>query len=164
MNAGESAPVDEGGAPALRILTAGDVARVVALEQVVFAEDPWTEGMVAEELQVRGRHYIGAEVRGDLIGYAGIALGPDADIMTIGVLPDARGRGVGRLLLRDLLDAARRAGTRRVFLEVRASNDAAISLYTSHGFAPIGRIRRYFHHPTEDAVTMRADLGHDADL
>lgn len=153
-----SRPVDEGDAPTLRLLTPGDVARVVALEEAIFAEDPWSPGMVAEELSAPGRHYVGAEIGGRLIGYAGIALGPDADVMTIGVLAEARGRGAGRLLLEDLLAAALRAGARRVFLEVRASNEAALSLYTRSGFVRIGRIRRYFHHPTEDAVTMRADL------
>lgn len=151
-------PVDEGDAPALRLLEVGDVARVVALEEAIFPEDPWTEGMISEELQVRGRHYVGVEVGDRLVGYAGITLGSDADVMTVGVLPEARGRGLGRLLVEDLLAAARRAGARRVFLEVRASNEVAIGLYARLGFARIGRIRRYFRHPSEDAVTMRADL------
>lgn len=151
-------PAHEGGAPALRPLGPGDVSRVVALEAEIFAGDPWTEGMVSEELQVRGRHYVGVEVDGDLLGYAGISLGPDADVMTIGVLARARGRGLGRLLLEDLLAAARAAGSQRVFLEVRASNAAAISLYRAHGFAAIGTIRHYFRHPREDAVSMRTDL------
>lgn len=154
-------PDDEGDAPALRLLEAGDVAGVVALEEAIFPEDPWTEGMISEELQVRGRHYVGVEIGHSLVGYAGITLGSDADVMTVGVLPGARGRGIGRLLVEDLLAAARRAGARRVFLEVRVSNDVAIGLYTRLGFARIGRIRRYFRHPSEDAVTMRADLAID---
>lgn len=142
----------------LRVLGPDDVEQVAALEVRIFPEDPWTSGMVAEELAAAGRHYVGAEVGGELVGYAGIHTGPDADVMTIGVLSSCRGRGVGSQLLADLIDAARAAGSERVFLEVRASNGAAQGLYVAHGFHRIGRVRHYFRHPREDAVTMRLDL------
>lgn len=143
----------------LRALGPEDVEQVSALEAALFPEDPWTRTMVAEELSAPGRHYVGAELEGRLIGYAGILIGPDADVMTIGVLPDHRGRGVGTLLLEDILDAARTGGSERVFLEVRASNGAAQGLYLAHGFHRIGKVRHYFRNPREDAVTMRLDLG-----
>lgn len=151
-----------GGAPrppvALRVLGPDDTDLVTALEAEVFAEDPWTPGMVAEELSAPMRHYVAAERDGQVLGYGGITLGPDADIMTIGVREGERGAGVGRLLLGGLLTAARTAGSRRVFLEVRASNGAAQGLYAAAGFRPIGRVRHYFRNPREDAVTMRLDL------
>jgi ribosomal-protein-alanine N-acetyltransferase len=40
------------------------------------------------------------------------------------------------------------------YLEVRASNSAAISLYEKVGFRPYGRRKRYYSHPTEDAILM----------
>ncbi|WP_240623065.1 ribosomal protein S18-alanine N-acetyltransferase [Schaalia canis] len=149
----------------LRPMTAADVPTVCALEQAIFPEDPWTPGMVDEELRAAGRHYVAAYANtdgasGEIVGYAGITLGPDADVMTIGVLPQWRGKGVGARLLADLLSAAEAAGSERIFLEVRASNEAAQGLYRRYGFEIIGRIRNYFRHPLEDAVTMlreRAD-------
>ncbi|MDO4257904.1 MAG: ribosomal protein S18-alanine N-acetyltransferase [Actinomycetaceae bacterium] len=140
-------------------LSIDDLDAVAALETAIFPEDPWSRGMVSEELRSRARHYVGLRAGGgDLIAYAGVALGPDAEIMTIGVLPDWRGRGLGTLLLRDLITAAREAGAERIFLEVRASNESAQRLYEREGFTRIGQIRGYFRHPTEDAVTMRALL------
>lgn len=140
-------------------MTPADVPTICALEQAIFPEDPWTPGMVDEELNAAGRHYVAAYVStdnasGEIVGYAGITLGPDADVMTIGVLAQWRGKGVGSHLLADLLAAADAAGSERIFLEVRASNEAAQGLYRRHGFEVIGRIRNYFRQPREDAVTM----------
>ncbi len=142
----------------LRRLGVGDIDLVTALEAEIFAEDPWTSAMVGEELRAPGRHYVAALLDDTVVGYAGIAIGSDADVMTIGVRMSARGRGVGTFLLAELLRAAREAGAQRVFLEVRASNGSAIGLYARAGFTRIGRVRRYFRNPVEDAVTMRADL------
>lgn len=172
-NQGESLVIE------LRRLTGADAKTVYALEQAIFPEDPWTPGMVHDELRAPGRHYIGVYVHeGDkptslsgeareeerIVGYAGITLGPDADVMTIGVLPEWRGRGVGAQLLTDILAAADAAGSERVFLEVRASNEAAQRLYRRYGFEPVGRIRQYFRHPREDAVTMLRERPADASV
>lgn len=161
MKAPEGEPTSHGARVRVDLRTLGpdDVDLVSALEVQIFSEDPWTRAMVSEELYAPGRHYVGAEVEGRLIGYAGIRIGPDADVMTIGVLTEHRGRGVGTLLMEDILATARSAGSERVFLEVRASNEAAQGLYAAHGFRPIGRVRHYFRNPREDAVTMRLGLG-----
>lgn len=132
-----------------------DEAEVYALEQQVFSEDPWTRSMVAEELASPARHWSGVRAGERLVAWAGITVGIEADIMTIGVLPEFRGRGIGSFLLADLVDAAQKAGSERIFLEVRASNETAQRLYTSAGFDPIGRVKAYFRNPVEDAVTMR---------
>ena len=142
----------------LRVLGPADFEQVLRAERIVFAEDPWTPGMIGEELTSTLRHYVGAFEQGTFVGWAGLSLGVDGDVMTIGVLPDFRGRGVGHLLLAELLRVARQASVERVFLEVRASNTQAISLYERQGFVHIGRIKHYFRNPSEDAVTMRVDL------
>lgn len=101
----------------------------------------------------------GAESR--ILGYAGMWVGDgagDADLLTIATIPQARRRKVASRLLTELMDTARRAGCRAVLLEVRASNAAAQSLYTAHGFTRIGLRRRYYQAPQEDAVVMRALL------
>lgn len=115
--------------------------------------------MVREELRSGLRRYLAAlDQTGAIVAYGGVALGGAADLMTLGVRREWRGQGIGRALLRALLDAARGAGAREIFLQVRQSNEVARALYASAGFAVIGRVRGYFPSPREDALSMRAPL------
>jgi ribosomal-protein-alanine N-acetyltransferase len=57
--------------------------------------------------------------------------------------------------MENVLSAAENAEIESVFLEVRASNAAAIALYEKHGFAAVGRRRGYYDAPVEDAAVMR---------
>ena len=96
-----------------------------------------------------------------LLGYAGLyhAGGlTSADLLTIATVPAARGRGLASRMLAELVDTARKAGCPDVLLEVRQSNQTAQGLYARHGFVPIGRRRRYYQAPPEDAVVMRLTL------
>ena len=61
-------------------------------------------------------------------------------------------------MLTELVSTAQQAGCPDVLLEVRQSNEAAQRFYTGHGFVPIGRRRRYYQAPPEDAVVMRLTL------
>ncbi|MBI1340667.1 ribosomal-protein-alanine N-acetyltransferase [bacterium] len=80
----------------------------------------------------------------------------EGDVLTIAVDPGFRGRGVGRRLLDDLIDRARRLGARRVVLEVGAGNIPAIRLYRSLGFVEIARRAGYYvgERAGEDALVM----------
>jgi len=96
-----------------------------------------------------------------LLGYAGLyhAGGlTSADLLTIATVPAARGRGLASRMLAELVGTARRTGCPDVLLEVRQSNESAQRLYARHGFVPIGRRRRYYQAPPEDAVVMRLTL------
>ena len=138
----------------LRLATLDDLEALVDLETLTFPEDPWTPFMLADELMSPASRYSGAP-----IGYGGVKVGGDqADVMTIGVAPQARGRGAGAAILDALLDWARQAGAAEIFLDVRPSNEGAIALYNSRGFVEIGRRPRYFRNPVEEAVEMRAPL------
>ena len=144
----------------LRVAGPGDLELVAALEAEVFAEDPWTPYMIAEELSSpASRYWIATDESGDVVGYGGVKVGGDqADVMTIGVRPHARGQGSGATILGELLAWSREAGAREIFLDVRPSNKAAIGLYESRDFVEIGRRPRYFRNPVEEAVEMRAPL------
>lgn len=154
---------DSGGK--LVVLGPQDWHAVIALEQAIFPEDPWTPGMVAEELSSGLSVYFGVcadAPQGELpvlCGYAGVKIGLDSDVMTMGILPDFRGRGLGRALMDALLELARQRGSERVFLEVRASNTPAITLYEQSGFERVGVTKAYFRNPREDAVNMRLVFG-----
>ena len=65
--------------------------------------------------------------------------------------PTAQGHGLGRKLLRQLMSAA---ADRRLLLEVRTDNVAAIALYDSEGFTRLGVRRRYYQPSGADAYTM----------
>lgn len=97
----------------------------------------------------------------ELVGYAGLAFiaGPpqaEAEIHTIGVDPAHQRRGIGRALLRGLLDVADAAGA-TVFLEVRTDNEAAHALYEAAGFTVVGLRKRYYRPSGADAHTMRRE-------
>nr|WP_225954493.1 ribosomal protein S18-alanine N-acetyltransferase [Kibdelosporangium phytohabitans] len=136
-----------------------DLPRCAELEKALFpGEDPWSVRAFQFELE-NGNHYVGAHVEPDgLVGYAGIAMlgSPghyEGEIHTIGVDPGHQGKGIGKALLRDLLDHADKAHA-PVFLEVRTDNVPAIRLYETHGFEQIGLRRRYYQPSGADAYTM----------
>lgn len=112
------------------------------------------------EITAAHSYYIGA-VEGELVGYAGLRISPldySADVQTIAVAQQARGSGLGRRLMEQLLAKAKSAGAEQVFLEVKSSNDVAISLYKSLGFEQIDVRKRYYQPSGEDALVMRLKI------
>ena len=63
-----------------------------------------------------------------------------------------------RLILARVLELMAAEGVRRLWLEVRLSNEAAQALYLANGFAPAGRRIGYYRAPVEDALVLRRDL------
>jgi ribosomal-protein-alanine N-acetyltransferase len=134
-------------------MVAADAPRCAELERLLFAgDDPWSAEAFVDALAA-GHHYLSARDGNSLIGYAGLArIGAEAEIHTLGVDPAHHRRGIGRALLRAVLDRARGA---TVFLEVRTDNESAINLYRSEGFEVIGTRRGYYRPSGADAFTMR---------
>ena len=145
----------------LRTATGDDLGAIMTLERASFPTDAWSESLMAAELaSPHGRYLVDVEA-GRVVGYGGVRAvrgGADADIQTIAIAEAARGAGRGRTLLRALLGEARERGAREMFLEVRADNPAAESLYVSEGFTEIARRPRYYQPDDVDAVVMRLDL------
>ena len=133
----------------------------MALERTSFPGDAWSAAMMREELASPHGWYVVVEESGRMIGYAGLRAAEgatDADVQTITIAATARGRGRGRALLTELLEEAVRRRVRNVFLEVRADNPVAQALYTSEGFAEVGRRAHYYQPDDVDAIVMRLDL------
>ena len=144
-----------------RRATLADLDAIMALERASFPSDAWSDAMMREELESPHGWYVVVEEAGRLIGYAGLRAvrgAADADIQTIAIAAGGRGRGRGRALLTALLAEAARRGVRDVFLEVRADNPVAQSLYASEGFAEVGRRARYYQPDDVDAIVMRLDV------
>jgi len=131
------------------------VEQVLPIEQELFAPEPWSARLFWSELgQVDTRHYVVALGGDDVVGYAGLCDYPDeAFVQTMAVAPAAQGRGVGALLLTELLAEAERRRQRVVSLEVRADNEVAQRLYARHGFMPAG-VRRGYYPGGVDAVLL----------
>jgi ribosomal-protein-alanine N-acetyltransferase len=126
------------------------VEPVLAVERVLFQPEPWTAHHFWSELgQTATRHYVvaleGLAGTDELAGYAGLCSYPDeAFVQTMAVAPAYQGKGLGGVLLTELLEEAARRGQRRTLLEVRADNDPAQRLYLRHGFRKIGVRRGYY--------------------
>ncbi|TDD20398.1 ribosomal protein S18-alanine N-acetyltransferase [Nonomuraea diastatica] len=141
-------------------MTEADLPAVMAIEQATFPLDAWSEGMMRGELadMPRSRHYVVALVESEIVAYAGLAAAADqADVQTIAVLEKHQGTGIGSAMLTELLAEARRRGAREIFLEVRADNARAQTVYQHFGFEEIGTRRRYYDDGT-DAIMMRRKL------
>jgi ribosomal-protein-alanine N-acetyltransferase len=149
----------------LRPARRSDLDAIVAIERLSFSR-PWSREAFSNLLGDPVAQLWVAEVshepnadRGELAGYTVLyALGREAEIANLAVIPWARGRGVGRKLLDKALAAARERGAEKVFLEVRESNVVAQRLYRAAGFVPVARRRGYYEAPVEDALVMVVDL------
>lgn len=141
----------------LRSWTEKDLQKLALLERACFAE-PWTTEMLKEEFSKEHAFGLVAEAGGEVLGYTcGSALFEDAELLRIAVLPDYRGQGIGGELAEALFDRARELGAKRVFLEVRASNEIALRLYRSRGFKKT-RLRKRYYAGGEDALEMKKEL------
>ena len=136
-----------------------DIPAVAALEKKSFSE-PWTEGGFEDALCQRQNIFLVAELmQKKVIGYLGLyASFDEGDITNVSVEEDFRCQGVGYMLVEGLKGLAMQQGIQRIFLEVRASNEAAKRLYQKVGFAECGRRPDFYRKPVEDAVLMSAEL------
>jgi ribosomal-protein-alanine N-acetyltransferase len=123
--------------PEIAQWTANDYSRVARGEMA---------GWVAEENQSIAGFLVARNVTGEI------------EILNLAVRPDARRRGIGASRLRVSFAWGRAQQAQKVFLEVRASNLAALRLYERHGFQVTGRRPRYYTAPVEDALVLTAAL------
>ena len=150
----------------LRPAHPADLDDVMWLERVSFPTDAWSSSQMSEELHSPHGYYVVIVSTGDasappVVGYAGLSSlpgNPVADVQTIAVAAEQRGKGIGRVLFTELLDEARRRGVYEVFLEVRADNPVAQTMYAGFGFAHIATRPRYYQPDGVDAWVMRAAL------
>ncbi len=134
-----------------------DIDRIAQIEQECFS-DPWTREMLADCLTYPYYRCFLAEEGGQVCGYCIlIALFEDGEVANIAVALPYRGRGVGGLLLQKLHESAKALGATRCLLEVRKSNERAISLYRRFGYEAYG-VRARYYADGEDAILMQKRL------
>jgi [ribosomal protein S18]-alanine N-acetyltransferase len=123
-----------------------ELEALAALHAACFPDDPWDGPALGTVLAMPGTGgRVARTEAGEAVGLLiDQCLGDDAEILTLGVLPSSRRRGVARALLSDLFSRARAAGATRIVLEVAADNEAARALYRALGFVHQGIRRGYY--------------------
>lgn len=142
----------------MRLATEEDLPAIMDIEHESFNAPRWSEqNYHAMIFRGKARVYplLGvAEIEGRIAGFvAGHVLSEEeCHLESIAVSEAFQRAGIGRAMVRWFLDIA---GKVPCLLEVRESNVAALALYQSIGFWPVGRRKNYYTHPTEDALLLQ---------
>jgi len=142
----------------IRKMTADDIPAVVELDKMSFSL-PWPERSFRFELtdNPASRCWV-AEVDGRVVGMIVVwLLVEEAHVATLATHPDLRRQGIAKKLLAHALRYLIDEGAQTSFLEVRASNIAALEMYRKFGYEESGRRRRYYKDNDEDAILMNLD-------
>ena len=139
------------------LMTQADVAQVAELEKSCFSA-PWSENAINGELNNPLSLWVVARLGDVVTGYVGSqSVMGEADMMNLAVRPDYRRNGIARALVSYLIDELTKRDVHSLTLEVRASNEAAKSLYAAMGFEQVGRRPYYYYAPVEDALILRKE-------
>ncbi len=139
-----------------------DLDTVVALETQLF-ETPWDRLRFRRSLERQQPAWVALSNApqqdetpvGYLVASSGAGV---ADLLTIGVSPQCQRSGIAAQLLAQLLTQLQSQQVQELFLEVRASNEAAIGFYRAKGFEQVGVRRNYYRRPaTPDEAEGRED-------
>ena len=151
----EDISVSAGASLHIRPMQARDIMRVWAIEKDIY-DFPWS----CDTFRVcSGEGYVGQviELYRRIVGYGILQVfDEDCHMLNLGIESWFRRHGLGSDLLGSMLDAVKLQGTKRAFLEVRPSNQAARALYAKENFIEIGLRKDYY--PTsvgrEDALVL----------
>lgn len=145
--------------PHIRAMTEADLDAVCDIERRAY-EFPWSRGIFIDCLRVPYICHV-FEEHARVIGYAVMSLAADeAHLLNLCLAESARGRGLGRRMLKHLTLQAMGEGARVLFLEVRPSNAGALRLYKGAGFRRVGVRRGYYQAAggREDALVLALNL------
>lgn len=141
-----------------REATAGDVPALLAIENACFS-DPWGEAAIRSHLSADYTLSLVCEGEAGVVGCLLLScLAPEGEVLSLGVLPEARRLGAGRLLLEKGIELLKSRGACVLYLDVRVSNTPARALYSSLGFREVGRRRDFYVAPREDALLMEREI------
>lgn len=147
-----------------------DLGRLSKLHRGCF-EESWSRADLAHLLAMTGSFGLVARLfESGFAGFDGLrgvgfslcrVVADESELLSIGVAPAHRRKGVGDALLRASLERCWRIGARSMFLEVAVDNIAAQQLYEDQGFARVGLRPEYYHRAdgaSVSAYTMRCDI------
>lgn len=145
----------------IRPATPADIASMLALEQAAPSAAHWPPNTYEEMFDpvAASRIVLVADFDGAVCGFVVARLGADeCELENIVVAEAHRRAGIGHMLLRTLIAAAREKKALHLLLEVRESNHAAHALYEGSGFTLSSRRRNYYTNPSEDALIYNLPL------
>lgn len=147
----------------IRPMTTADVGAVTELADSLPSAPHWPRSTYEAAVDPAARpERIALLAEGAGEGIAGFAVtsiaGEEAELESIAVAPGRQRQGVARALFARLQSQLAGRGMQAIFLEVRASNHSARSLYSALGFIEAGRRRAYYADPPEDALVLRLAL------
>ncbi|NDE94875.1 MAG: ribosomal-protein-alanine N-acetyltransferase [Proteobacteria bacterium] len=85
-------------------------------------------------------------------------ISPEAHILSISVRNEMQSKGIGTLLLKSMLDQCKVMNYKKIFLEVRVSNEKAINFYEKFGFSKDAIRNNYYTDNSEDALLMSLSI------
>ena len=141
--------------PAITPAQLADLDQIMEIERLSFPS-PWARQVFLEEFD---RDFAYLEVirggpNGRVVAFINYwVVHDEIHVLNVATHPDWRRQGLARVLMKHVLRSARVLGSQLVTLEVRRTNDAAITLYTMLGFLPVGVRPRYYEND-EDAIVM----------
>jgi ribosomal-protein-alanine N-acetyltransferase len=141
--------------------TAAECAAMAYAHAHAFDDKAWREDEFEDLLEGEGIYGFLADSAAPMgVILCRVAAG-EVEVLTVGVTPVSRRRGVAQALMRAALATAREAGAGEAFLEVAVDNDGAIALYAALGFRKAGLRKSYYDRGAAgftDALVMRLDL------
>ena len=142
--------------PRIRLAKPSDVHVLADIEKSSFS-DPWPASAFTDVMLMPSATALIAVDENDVpMGYCVLLTAADqGEVANIAVACGARRQGLAAALLREATAHATARGVADLFLEVRASNVAALALYRSFGYQEIGRRPGYYQRPTEDALVLQ---------
>ena len=138
----------------IRKMQKSDLQEVCKIEKDNFSL-PWSERSFIESMERNDTVFLTALAGEEVAGYIGCyCIAGTGEITNVAVKDTCRRRGIGAMLLEGLYKAGETLDTREFYLEVRESNEAAISLYSRQGFVKEGIRKNFYEKPVENAVIM----------
>lgn len=142
----------------IRGLKESDIPSVVEIENISFTT-PWSEILFFNEIYKQRSIAKVALIDKKVIGYiCANFVADEGHILNLAVHPDFRRKGIAKTLVENILEELKETDCRFLYLEVRASNNAARELYEGFGFSVVGTRKKYYNKPEEDAVIMSLRL------
>lgn len=129
-----------------------DIPEIARMEEKYFST-PWSEAGIGHYMDAGNTIFIVAKHDEKIVGYAAVMQVLDeADLVSIAVDDKYRQIGIAGEILDIIYDMAPSKGIAKIHLEVRESNEPAISLYERDGFVRDGLRKDFYKKPVEDAL------------
>lgn len=143
----------------IEIANIDEIDDILQIEHSSFT-DPWSKSSFEEAINSDNiTVYSVTDDNGNMVGFSCLLMiDYEAEILNIAVNRNSRKQGIGTLLATHMINICRSNGVEDIFLEVRESNVSARALYVKLGFAEIGKRKKYYSNPTEDAILMKLSL------